>query len=103
MAFTYRGVLAQLNTQYVSKQYMTNAEIDALSLPRYCVSNLNFRYVLPLRTLRSIEFGLALNNLFNAKYISNGYGYSSIAGGTRYDSAYYFPQATFNVMGSVTV
>ncbi|MBE6209994.1 MAG: TonB-dependent receptor [Rikenellaceae bacterium] len=101
--FSYRGFGASLNTQYVSKQYLSNSGREELTLPRYCVTNLNLAYSLPLRSLRSVDFGLMLGNLFNTKYVSNGYGSSMMVGGERYESAYYFPQAGFNVTGSISL
>ena len=49
-----------------------------------------------------------INNLFNAEYESNGYGYSymdtwSGPAPVRIDEAYYFPQAPLNVLANVTV
>jgi iron complex outermembrane receptor protein len=101
--FSWRDFGASLNTQYVSKQYLSNSGREELTLPRYCVTNLNFSYSLPLRSMRSIDFGLAINNLFNTRYVSNGYGSSMMVGGQRYESAYYFPQAGINFMGSISL
>ena len=50
-----------------------------------------------------MRFGVQINNLFNTEYCNNGYGYSSIVGGVREDSAFYFPRAMFNVLANVTV
>ena len=43
-AFTYQGFEAALQSQFVGKQYMTNAEVEALTLDKYFVSNLNLAY-----------------------------------------------------------
>lgn len=67
-----------LQTQYVSKQYTSNGEREALTLPRYCVSNLRLSYRFELPSLKWLEVGVAVNNLFNKKYFSNGYGSSSV-------------------------
>lgn len=101
--FNVRGLYAALNTQYVSRQYLTNGSHSELTLPHYCITNLTLRYTLPLRKLRAIDFGVAVNNLFNTRYASNGYGGSSTVAGARYDEAYYFPQAGINLMGSITI
>ena len=103
--FHYRGFEATLHTQYVSKQYFTNNEIDALSLDAYCVTNLNLGYTLRTRAARSVRLGLAVYNLFNAEYSNNGYGYSGHfqSDGSRADTAFYFPQAPLNVLANVTV
>ena len=95
-------------TQYVGKQYFTNNENDALSLDAYCVTNLNLSYTFRTRAARSVRLGLLVNNLFNAEYESNGYGYSymdtwSGPAPVRIDEAFYFPQAPLNVLANVTV
>lgn len=102
-----------LQTQYVSKQYTSNGEREELSLPRYCVSNLRLSYRFNLPSMKFLEVGVAVNNLFNKKYFSNGYGSSSMIckqnGSGEYvpdyrsDYAGYFPQATINVLGCVTL
>lgn len=106
--FHYRGFEAVFHTQYVGKQYFTNNENDALSLDAYCVTNLNLSYTFRTRAARSVRLGLSVNNLFNAEYESNGYGYSYMdtwSGSTpvRIDEAFYFPQAPLNVLANVTV
>ena len=42
-------------------------------------------------------------NFFNKKYCSNGYGYSYMWDGVRYDEAYYFPQAMLHVLANISV
>lgn len=100
--FAYRGFGATLATQYVSKQYLSNSGSEGLVLPRYCTTNLALSYTLPLRSLRAVEFGVAVNNLFNSLYASNGYGSSMMVGTERVESAYYFPQAGINAAGSIS-
>ena len=106
--FHYRGFEAVLHTQAVGKQYFTNDENETLSLGRYCVTNLNLGYTFRTRAARSVRLGLQINNLFNAEYESNGYGYSymdtwSDPTPRRIDMAYYFAQAPLNVLANVTV
>ena len=101
--FHVKGFEAQLRTRYVSRQYLTNNETEVLSLDGYCVTNLDLGYNLSLRDERSVRFGLSIYNLFNALYCSNGYGYSYMWDGVRYDEAYYFPQAPIHALANVTV
>ena len=91
------------HTQYVGKQYFTNNEVEAVSLDAYCVTNLDLSYTMKLRDGGSLRMGVAVNNLFSTLYESNGYGYSYMWGGERYDEAFYFPQAPINVLANVTV
>ena len=101
--FHVGGFSALWHTQYVGKQYFTNNEVEALSLDAYCVTNLNLGYDLSLSNERSVRFGLTINNLFSTLYESNGYGYSYMWEGERYDEAFYFPQAPINLLANVTV
>ena len=101
--FHYKGFSLLWHTQYVGKQYFTNNEVEALSLDAYCVTNLDVAYTLMLKDKRSVRFGMAVNNLFSTLYESNGYGYSYMWEGERYDEAFYFPQAPINVLANVTV
>lgn len=101
--FHIAGFSALWHTQYVGKQYFTNNEIEALSLDDYCVTNLNLGYEYKFNENRSVRFGLAINNLFSTLYESNGYGYSYMWDGERYDEAFYFPQAPINILANVTV
>ena len=99
----HKGWSMMWHTQYVGKQYFTNNEVEALSLDAYCVTNLDLSYLMKLRDGGSIRMGLAVNNLFSTLYESNGYGYSYVYDGVRYDDAFYFPQAPINVLANVTV
>ena len=101
--FHYKGFSLLWHTQYVGKQYFTNNEVEALSLDAYCVTNLDIAYTLELKDKRSVRFGVAVNNLFSTIYESNGYGYSYMWDGERYDEAFYFPQAPINLLANVAI
>ena len=101
--FHVAGFDALWHTQYVGKQYFTNNEIEALSLDAYCVTNLDLGYTLRTKAEHSVRFGLRVENLFSTLYESNGYGYSYMWDGERYDEAYYFPQAPINFLANVTI
>ena len=74
-----------------------------MSLDGYTVTNLNLGYTHPLGKGRDVCFGITINNLFSSLYESNGYGYSYMWDGERYDEAFYFPQAPINVLANVTL
>ena len=106
--FHVGGFNAVWHTQYVGKQYFTNNEIEALSLDAYCVTNLDLGYTLtPKRAMgrrdSSVRFGISINNLFSTLYESNGYGYSYMWDGVRYDDAFFFPQAPINCLANITL
>jgi iron complex outermembrane receptor protein len=101
--FHVGGFEAVMRTQHVGKQYFTNNEVEALTLDAYTVTNLDLGYTLKTTAAKSVRLGLAIYNLFNVEYCSNGYGYSYMWDGVRYDEAYYFPQAPLHVLANVTV
>lgn len=106
--FNVKGFSAEIQTQYISKQYMTNARSDEAVLDPYCVTNLHLGYQLPkVRGIKKWSVGFSVYNLFNAKYCNNGY---AGAGYYRDDNdnpviyryAGYAAQATTHCMGTVS-
>lgn len=77
LSYTWRGLRADLQTQYVGEQYMSNADVAEHLLDDYCVTNLHLSYTFtPRRYAQSIRVGASVYNLFNAKYESNGWASS---------------------------
>ena len=104
--FHIKGFSARLSTRYVGKQYLTNGEYEDLSLPHYCVSDLDLGYAFRTKRVERVRFGVKIGNLFNAKYCASGYGGSWLEGTTLADRkswAYYFPQSTISALGNVTI
>jgi len=79
--------------KYVGEQFLDNTSSDLRKIDPFMVYN--FRISLkPAPTLKpGMNFSLQINNLFNARYSSNGYTYSDMYGMQRNDYNYYFPQA----------
>lgn len=107
-AFNYRGFLAVLQSQYVSKQYMSNVKSDEQAIDPYFVTNLHLGYDFNVKFCKKLHLGFTVNNLFSAKYCSNGYsgaGYYLDDNNQPqvYRYAYYSAQAPINVMGSVLI
>lgn len=104
-AFTYQGFEAALQSQFVGKQYMTNAEVEALTLDKYFVSNLHLAYTFkPRKVVKEVTLGVTVYNLFNEEYENNGWASSSYDKdvNNRIDSAGYAAQAGTNVMAHVS-
>ena len=107
--FDWNGLDASLRTRYVSRQYLNNAQQKEQSLDPYCVSDLLLGYTFRnLAAIKSLRIGLNINNLFSAKYFSNGYsgaGYYVDEGGEKviYRYAGYAAQAPINVLGTVSI
>ena len=106
-SFSHKGFEAALQSQYVSKQYMSNAKQAEQTLDAYFVSNLNLAYTFQLRHVKSVTVGFTIYNLFNEKYENNGYagsGYTLKDGKPeRYNYAGYAAQAGTNVMGNISI
>ena len=104
LTFSAAGFEAAFSTKFVSRQYMTNAQVEAHALDAYCTSNLQLSYSWqPKRVLKSVAVGLDINNLFNHQYESNGYAGAAIYNGVRCDYAGYSVQAGANVLGHVSL
>ena len=117
--FHWRGLKATWHTNYVSRQYLDNTGCEDRSLPAFSTSNLNLSYTLSPATLRrsgqrilgmrEIILGASLSNLFNARYASSGWVYSTIVEGydhpndNRYYQIGFIPAAGFTAMGNVTL
>ena len=104
-SFIYKGFEAALQSQFVSKQYMTNAEVEELTLDKYFVSNLNLAYSFrPKKVLKEVTVGFTVYNLFNEKYENNGWASSDYTDTVenRGNYAGYAAQAGTNVMGHVS-
>lgn len=88
---------------------MTNSRVEELTLKHYFFSDLRlgwtFRNLLRLKELR---VGVAVYNIFNAKYENNGYagsGYYTDSDGQKvvYRYSGYAAQAPAHVMASVNI
>lgn len=107
-SFNHKGFDASLQSQYVSKQYMTNAKCEDQVLDPYFVSNLHLGYTFKFRNLKSLRVGLSVYNLFSEKYESFGYaggGYYKDDAGKKviYTYASYAAQAPIHVLGNISI
>ena len=108
LAYSWRGLEASLQSQYVGKQYMSNSGQEEHRLDAYFVSNLRLAYTFKLPRTKSITVGATIYNLFNEEYENNGYagsGYYTDNDGNRqrYDYAGYAAQAGINFLGHVNI
>mgnify|MGYP003307680458 CR=1 FL=1 len=105
---SWKGFDATLQSQYVSKQYMSNAKSEEQVLDAYFVSNLYLGYTLKVPCVKSVRLGLSVYNIFSEEYENNGYagaGYYVDDNGEKqiYRYAGYAAQAPIHVMGSVAI
>lgn len=105
-SFDYAGFHAGIQTNVTGKQYLDNTERESAMLKAYTVTNLNLQYLLPLekccktnRTIPEVKLLCQINNMFNAKYASNGgadaSAFDSVEGAHPW--AWYYAQAGINV------
>ena len=89
--------------KYVGRQYIDNTSTLSRSLDPYFTSNININYEWKQSLFKTLNFNLAINNIFNNKYCSNAWVYKVIVGGNEYIENGYFPQAGINFMFGVIV
>ena len=105
-----------LLSKFVGEQFMSNTEAKSSKLDSYFINDFNISYVLSFRgneesqpVFESIAFTGLVNNIFNKKYISNGYYYtyddtwSDPNATTTIEGAGFYPQATTNFLAGVTL
>lgn len=99
-----------LLSKYVGSQFMSNLELEASQLDGYFVNDFQVNYTINTeRLLKSVVFTGLVNNLFNAKYVSNGYFYtyddtwSDPDRVTTITGAGYYPQAELNFLLGVSL
>ena len=107
--YTIKGFETFAQTNFVSKQYMCNANQEDCTLDTYCTTNLALSYTWKnLRAIKGLTVGCTVYNLFNAKYDNNGWASSEHAyvGGVdmgRVNYSGYAAQAGTNVLGHVSL
>ena len=89
--------------KYVGRQYIDNTSTLSRSLDPYFISNVNINYEWKQSLFKTLNFNLAINNIFNSKYCSNAWVYKAIVDGNEYIEDGYFPQAGINFMLGVIV
>lgn len=77
-----------IQNQYVGNQFLDNTNNESLKLADYFLTDFNAKYTLNLKRTE-VDFKLLLNNIFNKKYVNNGYVYNGPV---------YFSQAGINFM-----
>lgn len=83
-----------ISEQFVGSQYLDNTQNEKFRINDYALTDLSAQYRLNLKRTE-VDFNLLINNVFDKKYISNGYVYST--------DPYYFPQAGINFMFGVSL
>ena len=82
-----------LNGKYVDRQFLDLTGNVQKSIDPYFINNLMIAWSIPSKSLQECRLSLQINNLFNIKYVSNGYVWD--------DVPYFYPQAGIHVMGGI--
>jgi iron complex outermembrane recepter protein len=87
-----------LISKYVGSQYFDNTMNRNRKIDPYFVNNLMASFSPVIKGLKSAEFQLLVNNIFNVKYENNAYGGNWYEDGEEKTWSYFFPQAGINFM-----
>lgn len=105
-----KNLEVSLLPKYVEKQYMGNIDSEVSELADYFVTDFNMVYTLDnVPVVKSIVFSGLVNNIFNRKYVSNGYFYTfddtwtDPNTVTTIEGAGYYPQAEINFLVGATI
>ena len=83
-----KNLQLNINNQYIGKQYLDNTETKELQLKDYFLTDFNAQYEFKIAK-QEISLQFLLNNIFNKKYVNNGFVYYG---------PYYYAQAGRNFM-----
>lgn len=93
----FENLQLNLLSKFVGDQYMSNTEAEDSKLDSYFKNDLNIQYTWNQAPwFESVVFTGLVNNIFDEKYVSNGF----------YSAAYgpgYYPQAGINYLAGVTL
>ncbi|KSA13187.1 TonB-dependent receptor [Maribacter dokdonensis] len=95
-----------LYSKFVGEQYLSNTDTEASKLDSYFTTDFNITYEINMTSIvKSIVFSGLVNNIFNEKYVSNGYTYvdSWSTPGNSFEVQGYYPQAGTNFLLGATV
>ena len=90
------GLYVSLLQKFVGEQFMNNVDSIEAKLESYFVNDLNVSYeIKPKSVFQSITITGLVNNVFDKKYVSNGYMWDVYP--------YYYPQAGINFLAGLTL
>lgn len=99
-----------LLSKFVGEQFMSNTNAKSSRLDRYFINDFNISFTLkPKSIFDAVIFSGLINNIFNVKYVSNGYYYtyddtwSTPGTVSTIEGAGFYPQATTNFLVGVAL
>ena len=108
--FDYAGFVGTIQTNVTGKQYLDNTQNETAALKAYTTTNVHLEYSLPMKQwckekkgVPNIKLLCQLNNIFNAKYASNGGSDCSYFQDGKACWPWYYAQAGINVHAGFVV
>jgi len=105
-----KNLQISLLSKFVGEQFMSNTEAQDSKLDSYFTNDLNFIYTIkPNSIFDTVVFTGLVNNIFNQKYVSNGYYFTFDDDFTNpgtiatVEGAGFYPQAGINFLAGVTL
>jgi iron complex outermembrane receptor protein len=92
-----------LQGKYVGKQFLDNTSNEDKAIDAYFINDLRLGWKVNSKLFKEFSITLLVNNLFDKKYVSNGYTFAYISGGETISQNYYFPQAGRNFLAGITM
>lgn len=100
----HQNVEIDINEKYVSKQYMDNSGDNTRVIDAYSYCNVLVRYSFVVRPFKEVAATVAVNNVFNQMYSTNGYVYPYVDVNAHVQNInYYFPQAGTNFLAGLSL
>lgn len=90
-------------SKYVSQQFLDNTSNQNRVIPSYFVENIMLQYSLKKDWMENVDFIFQINNVFDKKYVSGGYGYNYYLENKLEIGNYYFPMAGINFMAGINI
>jgi iron complex outermembrane recepter protein len=94
----FKGGEVRFVGKYVGSQYFDNTMSHRRRLDPYFVANALAGYGFSFPGVKEATVSIAVNNLLNTMYVSNGYGGNWFEDGVEQTWSYLFPQAGINYM-----
>lgn len=90
--------------KHVGKQHLDNSGDENRTIKDYTLCDVRLRYGISMKPFKEVLATIAVNNIFDRKYESNGYvWYVYQTGGQNVVDNRFFPQAGINLMAGLTL
>jgi iron complex outermembrane receptor protein len=105
-----KNLQISLLSKFVGEQFMSNTEAQSSKLASYFTNDINLVYTLkPKSTFDTVVFTALVNNIFDQKFVSNGYyftyddDFTNPGNIATVEGAGFYPQAGINFLAGVTL